>query len=190
MTGRMSRIGQRLRRSLIPTRESLERSRIVGPFVVRQELWRFTRRSVPRAVAIGLFVGFVMLWPPMQVVGAVLMCVPFRANIPIAALMTALSNPFTMPLIYLGSIHVGNWLGFDADLSMFNKLYESGASIGEWVDWLFSDVAPALLVGLCVISIIFSVIGYFLSAYIWRWRVGRKRRARLGQNEARRVAQL
>ena len=44
-----------------PTRDSFERSRFLRPFAQRvfhPALWRFTRRSVPRGVALGLLVGF------------------------------------------------------------------------------------------------------------------------------------
>ena len=50
----------------MPKREELEHNRWVGPFARRPELWRFTRRSVPRGVAVGLLVG------PMFVVGEAL----------------------------------------------------------------------------------------------------------------------
>ena len=42
-------------------REELAENRWMRPFagrILRSELWRFTRRSVPRGVAIGLFVVF------------------------------------------------------------------------------------------------------------------------------------
>ena len=41
------------------TRDQIERNRFLKPFahrLLRSELWRFTRRSVPRGVALGLFV--------------------------------------------------------------------------------------------------------------------------------------
>ena len=47
----------------VPTREQLEKSRWIKPFakhVLRSDLWRFNRRSVPRAVALGLFVGIMI----------------------------------------------------------------------------------------------------------------------------------
>jgi len=51
-----------------PTRESLENSRLLRPVahrVLAPELWRFTRRSVPRGVALGLLVGiFLMISGP------------------------------------------------------------------------------------------------------------------------------
>ena len=50
------------------------------PFARRHELWRFTRRSVPRGVAIGLLVGILALIPGVQIVGTALMCVPCAAT--------------------------------------------------------------------------------------------------------------
>ncbi len=73
-----------------PTKEELQRSPLLKPLGKRiwaSELWRFSRRSVPVAVAVGLFVGIVLMIPGLQIVGAALMAVPFRANIPIAAMM-------------------------------------------------------------------------------------------------------
>jgi uncharacterized protein (DUF2062 family) len=48
-------------RAQAPSRESFERSRFLRPFAQRvfhPALWRFTRRSVPRGVALGLLVGY------------------------------------------------------------------------------------------------------------------------------------
>lgn len=178
MTGIISRIARWMHRSM-PKREDMERNRFVRPFAVRQELWRFTRRSVPRGVAIGLMVGIFALIPGVQIVGAAMMCVPFRGNIPIAAAMTFLSNPASTPFILAGSIYIGNGLGYHADLSTFYGLYERGVSLRDWGYWLLSDAAPALLVGLFVISTIAASIGYLISSFVWRWWVGRKRKARL-----------
>ena len=177
MSGLFPRIARWFRES-IPKREHLEENRFVRPFAMRPELWRFTRRSVPRGVAVGLLVGIFALIPGIQIVGAALMCVPCRGNIPLAASMTFLSNPATTPLIVAGSIYLGNSLGYHADLSTFYGLYESGAGLRQWSYWLLSDAAPALLVGLFVISVISASVGYVLSSFFWRWWIGRRRRAK------------
>lgn len=162
----------------MPKREELEANRFVAPFARRQELWRFTRRSVPRGVAVGLLVGIFALIPGIQIIGAALMCVPCRGNIPIAAAMTFLSNPATTPLIIAASIFIGNKLGFHADLSTFYGLYEHGASAREWAGWLLSDAAPALLIGLFMISTVAAAIGYVVSGIAWRWWIGHKHKER------------
>lgn len=180
-----SRLAAWLQQSM-PTREQMEDNRFVRPFARRQELWRFTRRSVPRGVAIGLLVGIFALIPGVQIVGAALMCVPSRGNIPLAAAMTFLSNPATTPFILAGSIYIGNLLGYHADLTTFYGLYERGASLRDWSHWLLSDAAPALLVGLFFISTIAAAIGYLVASFTWRWWVGRKRQAKAERLRTRR----
>jgi len=172
-------------RATMPTREQMEENRFIRPLAQRHELWRFTRRSVPWGVAVGLWVGIFALIPGIQIVGAALMCVPFRGNIPISAGMTFLSNPATTPLIVAASIWLGNKFGFHADLSTFYALYEQGAGVGRWMGWLLSDAAPALLFGLFIISSVTAVAGYVISAVGWRWWTAHKRRTRLARAAAR-----
>lgn len=159
----------------MPRREDLEHNRWVGPFARRQELWRFTRRSVPRGVAVGLLVGIFALIPGIQIIGAALMCVPVRGNIPLAALMTFLSNPLTTPLILLASAWIGNRLGYHADLETLYHLMETGANLGAWTRWFFSDAAPAVMIGLLTISTVVAGVGYLVSSFTWNWWVRHKR---------------
>lgn len=163
----------------MPKREDLEHTPLIGPLARRPELWRFTRRSVPRGVAVGLLIGIFALIPGIQIIGAALLCVPSRGNIPLAALMTFLSNPATTPFIIAGSIWIGNKLGYHADLSTFYGLYERGAGAGEWLSWLLSDAAPALLVGLFIISTLAAAIGYLIASFGWNWWVRHKRKTKL-----------
>jgi len=164
--------------SQIPTHESLAANRLTAPLARRQELFRFTRRSVPRGVALGIFVGIFAMIPGVQIIGAALMCVPFRGNIPLAVAMTFLSIPPTTPFILIGSIWIGNHLGYHADISTFWRLYKEHASLRDWLYWLLSDAAPSLVIGLFIISIVAAVIGYFVSMWFWRAWIGRKHRAR------------
>lgn len=163
-----------------PTRDELLASRFVRPFahrVAHSHLWRFTRTSVPRGVALGLFIGIFFLIPGVQILGVALLALPFRANIPIGAAMTFLSNPATTPFILAGSVWVGNRAtGLHADIQTFTVLADNSATIGEWTRWFVSDAAPAMVAGLFIVSVIVSVIGYVLASVIWdnwirlRWR--------------------
>ncbi len=165
----------------MPRREELTDHRMIGPLARRQELWRFTRRSVPRGVAIGLLVGIFALIPGVQIVGAALMCVPFRGNIPLAAAMTFLTNPATTPLLVAAALFVGDSLGFHADLASFRALYQTHAGVAEWVRWMLSDAAPALVLGLFVIAVVSAAVGYLASSFLWRELVARKRKRRLSK---------
>ena len=160
-----------------PTREQLAESRWVRPFgsrVLRSELWRFTRRSVPRGVAVGLLVGIFLMIPGLQIIGATLVSLPFRANVAIDGAMTFLSNPATTPFFLVAAISVGNRIGFHADLASFEALRLGGASVGRWTAWLLSDAAPAMVSGLVVIGLALAFAGYWVSLVAWRWWIGHK----------------
>ena len=161
----------------MPTREELEKSRWIKPFgkrVMRSEYWRFTRRSVPRGVAVGLWVGIFALIPGVQIVGSALLSLPFRANIPIAAAMTFLTNPFTTPFLLGASYFVGSGLGLGGQKVVPGR----SASLGEWTAWLFSDAALATVSGLFIIASAVAALSYFGSILFWRWWTGRKWRRR------------
>ena len=166
-----------------PSHEEIQNSRWLKPFGRRirsSELWRFTRRSVPRGVAIGLFVGIFLMIPGLQIVGTALVCIPLRGNVPIAAAMTFLSNPATTPFFLIAAIDVGNRLGFHADLATFEVLATTHASVGRWLAWLFSDAAPAVVSGLAIIAAVVAFVGYAVSLVAWRWWVGHKWNQRSG----------
>ncbi|MGZ8997330.1 MAG: DUF2062 domain-containing protein [Allosphingosinicella sp.] len=165
----------------MPSREQLEKSRwmkLFGTRILHSEFWRFTRRSVPRGVGVGLFVGVFFLIPGVQIIGAALFSVPARANIPIAAAMTFLTNPVTTPFLIVASIPVGNLFGFHADKAAITELYYRGAPIRDWLVWLASDAAPAMISGLFIIAVVSGLVGYLLAIVIWRWWTGRKWRRR------------
>ncbi|MFN3425135.1 MAG: DUF2062 domain-containing protein [Novosphingobium meiothermophilum] len=173
-------------RANMPTREQMEQNRFARPLAARHELWRFTRRSVPRGVAAGLFIGIFALIPGVQIVGAALMCVPCRGNIPLAVLMTFISIPPTTLFVFLpGAIAVGNSFGFHADLMTVRTMVTHGAGLRDWLVWLGSDAAPSLILGLFLISIVSAALGYVISALGWRWWTAHKRKVRKLRADAR-----
>jgi uncharacterized protein len=177
----MSKVGQWLK-DASPKRETFENNRVLRPFanrVFHPALWRFTRRSVPRGVALGLLVGIFLLIPGVQIAGVALLALPIRANIPIGAAMTFLSMPATTPFILAASVYVGNAIfHLGADSTRFYALIDEHASISQWTAWLLSEAAPAMLSGLFIISVVSAVIGYIASALFWRWWITRKWRRR------------
>ena len=144
------RIGNWWRRNA-PTRESLEEVRWLRPFahrVLEPSLWRFTRRSVPRGVALGLIVGIFLMIPGLQIIGAALLALPCRANVPIAVAMTFLSNPATTPFILYLSIIVGNrFVHSTADIgtvaAMIELIKEDLGLLGIHHDLFASEAALA-----------------------------------------------
>jgi uncharacterized protein (DUF2062 family) len=169
-------------RAALPRREELESNRWLRPvahLLLRPALWRFTRRSVPRAVALGLFTGILVMVPVVQPLSAALLAIPFRANVPLSAGTTLLSNPLTTPLLVFAALWVGSTIfGVHADPHTMVAMMRDGVPLNEWIDWLLSSAAPALLLGLVTISTVAAILGYGIAALGWRLWIGNKWRSR------------
>ncbi|MES2337463.1 MAG: DUF2062 domain-containing protein [Pseudomonadota bacterium] len=163
----------------MPTRDSMEQNRYLRPVahrVLAPALWRFTRRSVPRGVALGMVTG--ILIPLGQIPASAVLALPLRANIPAAALTTFLTNPFTTPFLWAGAYWVGRKvLRLDAIVPGTPIANKVQANIG-WLQWLYAEAGPSLVVGLLVLTAIAAVLGYALTALGWRLWVARKWRSR------------
>ena len=173
MTRLVSRLQAWGKRNM-PTRDQMARSRWVPKSVLRSELWRFTRRSVPRAVALGLLVG--ILLPFAQIIFAAILSLPSRANVPIAALTTFVTNPLTTPLIWAASYQVGNALLHIDDRAggALDRLFAL-TDIWSAMQWLTSE-GKSLALGLVIVAVVSASVGYLLSGLVWRWWIGHKRR--------------
>ena len=167
----------------MPTREQMEGNRFIRPFahrVLRSELWRFTRRSVPRGVALGLLVGIIV--PFAQILFAALLSAPIRANVPLAALMTFVTNPFTTPLIWVAAYWVGSLLlRIDAAtiVAPVNTAIER-TELQQFLEWL-TGATMVTAFGLIVIAVVSAALSYLVAVWTWRWMTARKwarRRAR------------
>lgn len=176
----------------MPTREQMERSRWIRPFagrVLRSELWRFTRRSVPRGVALGMLVGIII--PFAQILFASLMCLPVRANVPVAALTTFVTNPVTTPLIWVFSYKVGSWL-LQVDAMTVVAPVNTAIQHSQFDDMLQWLTGATLVTafGIVVVGVITAAISYLATSFGWRWWIGHKRRVRIEKMRAARLALL
>ena len=167
----------------MPTREQMEANRFIRPFahrVLRSELWRFTRRSVPRGVALGLLVGIIV--PFAQILFAALLSAPVRANVPLAALTTFVTNPATTPAIWVAAYWVGSLLlRIDAAtvVAPVNTAIER-TDLQRALEWL-TGATLVTAFGLVVIAVVSAALSYLVSVWVWRWMTARKwarRRAR------------
>ena len=168
-----------------PTREVMAKNRFLAPVahrVLSPELWRFTRRSVPRGVALGLFAAFII--PLGQIFLSAFLALPLRANVPLAALITFVTNPFTLPFWLVIANRIGDFaLRIDASGAAAVSL---PADAGPWAFLIdVYQVAGATVVGYLVLSVVAPLIGYLVSGWIWRAVVARKRSKRLKVMEAR-----
>jgi uncharacterized protein (DUF2062 family) len=161
----------------IPTRETIDSYRLLRPFarrLRRPELWHLNHRSVPRGVALGLGVGIVI--PFMHIVLAALLAIPARANVMLAAAMTLVVNPITIPPMYYAAYHIGRWeLRHDAIDPVGAK--EASSELARLLFWLHHASGPIAL-GILTLASGAALIGYAASAIGWRLWVARKWRRR------------
>jgi uncharacterized protein (DUF2062 family) len=172
-------------RKYLPDAQAVRSRRLVAPFsrwLHHPNLWHLNRRSVPGAFAIGLFAGLIP--GPLQMLGALLLAVPLKQNIPVALVTTLYTNPLTIVPLYLIAYHYGAlMLG-----------HEPGGTITpfemDWSDWIGSmqlmadwclALGKPLALGLVALALTLAAAGYFAVRIGWRlhviaaWR-GRARR--------------
>jgi uncharacterized protein (DUF2062 family) len=163
--------------------------RWLGPLLQRPWLWQINRRRVAAGVAIGVFFGF--LTPILQIAFAAVFALLLRANLPVAAVSTLVSNPFTYAPIFVAAYKVGSWLLGEPVNPAQEAAIESGAMQAEalvaasWAE-RFAAIGKPFMLGLAVFAVIGGALAYFTTLLLWRLgivmrlRSRRKRRRRAG----------
>ncbi|HEY4732528.1 MAG TPA: DUF2062 domain-containing protein [Gammaproteobacteria bacterium] len=144
--------------------------RFFGNLLHDPNLWHLNRRSVSGAVAVGLFIAFVPV--PFQMVIAAAIAIPSRVNLPIAASLTWITNPFTTPPILYLSYKLGTWLLNEPirDLN-FEVTF-------EWLATKVGDVWEPFLLGCMVFATLSAILGNLLIRGLWRLKVVKNWQAR------------
>ena len=176
-------------RRYLPDAHAVRSNRLVarfGTWLHHPNLWHLNRRSVPGAVAIGLFCGLIP--GPLQMLGALLLAVALKKNIPVALLFTLYTNPLTIVPLYLLAYGYGQLLLGATQSAMplepfFWDWSDIAGSLRELGTWTLSLGKP-LAVGLPALATTLAVAGYFLMDLGWRlyivaaWRSRARRRSR------------
>jgi len=199
----------------MPTRESIARNRWLRPvahLVLRGELWRFTRRSVPRGVALGIFVGFAI--PFMHSVIAPALAFLVNANVPTTFAATLLSNPVTWAVLWPLALRIGDVMlhsgmvsepGAFADPAVradadavtvpgspgIDQMAAHGAEMAHHHGHMLHRLVHgglAFACGLVVEATVLAVVGYAVTSVVWRILVLRRRRQRLSRAAGARAA--
>ena len=179
-------------RKYIPDAHSVRSRRLVAAFGGwlhhHPNLWCLNRRPVAGAVAIGLFTGLIP--GPFQMLGALLLAIPLKKNIPVALLTTLYTNPFTIVPLYVIAYEYGRLLLGQEHLAMAPASFEM-----DWSDWIASANAllawmvalgKPLAVGLAALALTLAAMGYFAVQIGWRLYVAAAWRGRKKRREGRR----
>ncbi len=130
----------------------------LNKYHIPREYFSVNRKSVTKAILIGLFVALIPM--PMQMV-AVLFFIPFvKFNVPIGVATVWISNPFTMPPLYYLEYITGNFLLMREGISDMQMTM-------EWFQENLDDIFIPLYVGAFFYSVTISVLGYFLINWCW-----------------------
>jgi hypothetical protein len=175
-----------LRRRLqrwLPSPETLRANRTLrwlGPGIAHPGLWHLSRRRVAAGAAIGVFFGFLI--PVAQIAFAAAAAVMMRANLPVAAVSTLVTNPFTFAPVYVAAYYTGAAvLGERVDEAAVEALSD-GTSGPSWTE-RFADVGKPWIVGLVIFAVVGGASAWIAVHVLWiagvrlsRWRTRRRRR--------------
>jgi uncharacterized protein (DUF2062 family) len=153
--------------------------RWLGPLLERPWLWQLSRRRVAAGAAIGIFFGFLI--PVAQILLAAGAAILMRANLPVAAVSTLITNPFTFAPVYVAAYYTGSAvLGETPDEKAVAVLAEGAGSLLDKA----ADIGKPWAVGLVTFAVCGAAITWvvvnvgWIAAVRWRrWR-GTRRAAR------------
>lgn len=140
--------------------------RIFGRALHQPNLWHLNRRSVSRAMLVGLF--WTLIPMPFQTIPATACALMLRANLGITLLLVWLTNPLTLPPVLYACYRFGRFL-----------LRSPASELAfEW-SWKsirdhMSEIWRPLYAGALVAAIVSSILGYVLVEVIWRLHVARR----------------
>jgi len=183
-------VNRKFFRRLLPDPRAIRDNRFVrwlGPRVQHPRLWHIDRRGVALGLAIGLFFGLMI--PVAQILFAALVAVVLRANLPVAAVSTLITNPFTFPPIYYAAYRLGSLLLgevpsriTESDLDTSIETTVSGmAAYGEFLVDKVEQLGKPLLLGLLVMAVCASALAYAAVMLLWRLHVTISWRRRNGR---------
>jgi uncharacterized protein len=170
-------------RRVTPTEETLRAHpslRWLGPLLRRPWLWHLNRRRVALGAGIGVFFGFLI--PVAQIAGAAVFAILLRANLPVAAVSTLVSNPFTYAPIFVlayqaGGAVLGEEVRPEAAEALVAAVENPDEHSNGWVARA-KAIGKPLFVGLAIFAVIGGVAAWALVHLLWTIGVWLKRRRR------------
>lgn len=166
-------------RRLIPRRETLLTNRWLrwlAPWLGHPKLWHWSRRGVALGVSLGVFIG--LLIPLAQIPVTAAAAVALRANLPVAAASTLISNPVTFAPLYYSAYQLGAWVTGTSPALAVDEDARNSPEAGGTIWQRVSALGKPLLVGLSIIACLSGALTYLVIDLYWRWRTRARWRRR------------
>jgi hypothetical protein len=131
-----------------------------GSLLHDPNIWHLNRRSAAGGIATGLFCAFIPL--PVHMIVAAAVAILFRVNLPLAVVLTWITNPLTFAPIFYFAYQLGSRL-----------LHEPVRNIAfafsiHWLQEVFVHIWQPLLLGCIILAVLSSLTGYFATILLWR----------------------
>ena len=122
--------------------------------------------------------------PLGQVFVAAFMALPVRANVPLAALATFVTNPFTLPFWLVAANKVGKFMLASESHVVSKTAGDLSQNNGVLASWF--ETAGITAFGFVILAVVSAGVGYVVASAAWRLIIARKRRQRLAAARLRR----
>jgi uncharacterized protein (DUF2062 family) len=160
------------RRWRLPSREEVQSHRSLrwlGPLLHRPWLWHLDRRTVAVGAAVGVFFGFMI--PLLQILFAAFFAILLRGNLPVAAVATLVSNPFTYAPIGVlayrtGSALLGEPLRPAEEAAIERSAEDVPLAPQSWGERVAALGKP-LILGLSVFAVVGGLSTWVLVNLVW-----------------------
>ena len=133
----------------------------LNKYLHNPDLWKWNKRTISKAFAIGLFCAFLPL--PLHTLLAATLAVTFSSNILLSMGLVWFNNPLTIVPIYFYTYKLGSHIiGTEVDQNfVFTMDYLMGT---------FATTVSALWVGGLIVSTITAILGYTAILSIYKYR--------------------
>ena len=157
-----------------------------GDTLFHPALWHLNRRSAAGGVAVGMFCGLIP--GPLQMLGAAVVCVLVRVNLPLALATTLYTNPITIVPLYLLAYEIGGFVlgaqGFSKPPTLpeweWTHMIGSMDAMGRWM----MSLGALLSLGLLLLASMLATLGYLTVRGLWSVYLRRAWHARRQRSRA------
>jgi len=168
-------------RKYLPSADRIKNDRLLkrfGSVLHQPSLWHLNRHSVARGVAVGLFWAWIPL--PLQSPFSIACAIKVRGNVPLAYVMTWISNPLTLlPSVYV-CYQIGAFVTGREPVGrvVHDIIHQPGWRASRaYVRDNWTIVWP-FFPGCIIFGLMCSVVGYLAVHLLWRWNLIRRMNAR------------